>query len=118
MATRTAGSKHAMGRNAIRTSMERAYRTAEKAYVASVRDAAAGKCFSSARAESKGSRFIGAGDAYASAGRFPIEGGASQERAHSAGWKALDAFSKHCRAAGPLSGMKRGPQRRSRGSRR
>ncbi len=99
--------KHAMSRKAIRTKMERAYRIAEKSYARAARDAAEGKCFASSRAESKGSGFIGAGDAYATAGRFPIEGGATQERAHTAGWKALDAISKHCRAAGPLSGLKR-----------
>lgn len=99
--------KHAMSRKAIRMKMERAYRIAEKAFTQAVHNAAKGECFASSRAESKGSGWIGSGDAYATAGRFPIEGGAAQERAHTAGWKALDAISRHCRAPGPLSGVKR-----------
>ena len=99
--------KHALGRKSIKTKMERAYRSAEKHYNRATQESAAGNCFLAARADSDGSAKIGAADAYARAGRFSAEGGATQEKAWSAAWRSQDSFSKHCRAAGPLSGVRR-----------
>jgi hypothetical protein len=106
--------KHGLGQKALRVKAEQQHRRAIRAFDKAISDAKSGKCFSAARWDVLGSQHLGAAEAYTRAGRLPLEGGASQEKMFTLAFDAKGAFASHCKATGPLSGMKRGPQRRSR----